>query len=212
MIRTSGLRGWAAAVLAGSAGTAATPAAKADQTGAQSEANAVTGQGVGRGRTFMRRPTKLTVCLAVSALVVSGVIVVATALPGSATPAIGATTTPLARGTIGSTAGILFHGGTDVVVVKNTFDPGGSSGWHSHPGGASVVVQQGQFTLYRAVGATCDAHIYTAGQAFYERPTDVQDGVNTGTTEGVVYVTFPSVPASGSARDDQPDPGVCPGV
>ena len=95
---------------------------------------------------------------------------------------------------------------------EHPFDPGGSSGWHSHPGGAIVVVQQGQFTLYKAVGATCDAHVYTAGQAFFERPTDVQDGVNTGTTEGVVYVTFPSVPASGSARDDQPDPGVCPGV
>jgi quercetin dioxygenase-like cupin family protein len=212
MIRTRGLRGLVVAVFAGRAGMAATAAKQADPTGVQSERGAVTGQGVGRGRTFMRRPTKLAVGLAASALVVSGAIAVATALPGSATPAIGATTIPLARGTIGSSIAIPFRGGTDVVVVENTFDPGGSSGWHSHPGGAIVVVQQGQITLYKAVGATCDVHTYAAGQAFFERPTEEQNAVNKGTTKVVVYVTFPSVPASGPAREDQPDPGVCPGV
>jgi quercetin dioxygenase-like cupin family protein len=108
--------------------------------------------------------------------------------------------------------------GTDVVVAMNTFaaatatTPPGSSGWHSHPGGAIVVVTQGEITLYRSVGGHCDATTYTAGQ-FVERPNDVQDGVNTGTIEAIVYVTFPGAPAGGSPRIDVPtDPGTCPGV
>jgi len=47
MIRTRGLRGIVVAVFAASAGLAATPAAQADPTGAQSDLTAVTGQGVG---------------------------------------------------------------------------------------------------------------------------------------------------------------------
>jgi len=165
-----------------------------------------------KGRTKMRKPTRRTVGLAVSVLVLSGVVGAITSLPGSATPANNLTSTVLARGTIGSSSAVLFRGDTDVVVAKNTFAAGGSSGWHSHPGGAIVVVQQGQLTLYKAVGDTCSVHTYTVGQSFLERPTDVQDGVNEGTSETIAFVTFPSVPAGGPARIDQPDPGVCPGV
>jgi quercetin dioxygenase-like cupin family protein len=100
----------------------------------------------------------------------------------------------------------------DVVVVTVTFSPGGSTGWHLHPGGAILVVKAGEITLYRSVGNHCDATTYTAGQAFIERPEDVHDAVNTGTTQAVVYVTFPSVPVGGAARIDVPDPGTCPGI
>jgi quercetin dioxygenase-like cupin family protein len=156
--------------------------------------------------------TKRAVILGVSAVALTAAITLTTMLPGSATPSSNVTTTTLGRGTIGSSIGVAFKGGTDVVVVQNTFTPGGSSGWHSHPGGAIVVVQQGELTLYKAVGNTCSVTTYTQGQSFFERPSDVQDGVNQGTTDAVAFVTFPGVPAGGSARVDQPDPGVCPGV
>ena len=87
----------------------------------------------------MRRPTKRAIVLAISAVSLSAAIAVAMVLPGLATPAINATSTVLARGTIRSSISVPFLGGTDVVVAVNTFDPGGSSGWHSHPGGAIVV-------------------------------------------------------------------------
>jgi hypothetical protein len=48
MIRTLGLRGLVIALLAASAGMAASSAAQADPRGAQSELTAVTGQGVGK--------------------------------------------------------------------------------------------------------------------------------------------------------------------
>ena len=36
--------------------------------------------------------------------------------------------------------------------------------------------------------------------------------LNAGAAPYVLYVTFPRVPAGGSARIDEPDPGTCPGL
>ena len=102
--------------------------------------------------------------------------------------------------------------GSDIVVSKITVVPGGSSGWHSHPGGAIVVVQQGEITIYESVGNHCDITTYTQGQSFIERPGEVVDAVNTGATNFILFVTFPGVPVGGSSRIDQPNPGTCPGV
>ncbi|TMK17509.1 MAG: cupin domain-containing protein [Actinobacteria bacterium] len=167
----------------------------------------------------MAAPTRRVVGLALLTLAIGLAIVAVTILPGAATPAVNLTSTTLARGTDQSNGTLTFQRGTDVVVVMNTFaaatatTPPGSSGWHSHPGGAIVVVAQGEITLYRSVGGHCDATTYTAGRSFLERPNDVQDGVNTGSIDTIVYVTFPGVPAGGSPRIDVPtDPGTCPGI
>ena len=102
--------------------------------------------------------------------------------------------------------------GMDIVVSKITVVPGGSSGWHSHPGGAIVVIQQGEVTVYTSVGNHCDITRYTHGQSFVERPGEVVDAVNTGSTNYIIVATFPGVPVGGSSRIDQPNPGTCPGV
>jgi len=102
--------------------------------------------------------------------------------------------------------------GEEIVVSRITVVPGGSSGWHSHPGGAIVVLQQGELTIYRSVGNHCDITTYTQGQSFIERPGDVVDAVNTGSINFILFVTFPGVPVGGSSRIDQPNPGTCPGV
>jgi len=102
--------------------------------------------------------------------------------------------------------------GTDIVVSQITVIPEGSSGWHSHPGGAIIVIHQGNLTVYKSVGSQCQIFTYWAGQAFIERPGEVDDVVNTGAIPYVLYVTFPRVPSGGSARIDVPDPGTCPGL
>ena len=167
----------------------------------------------------MGPPTRRGVGLALLTLAIGLAIVAVTILPGAATPAVNSTSTVLARGTGRSNGTLALQRGTDVVTVMNTFaaatttTSAGSSGWHSHPGGAIVVVAQGEITIYRSVGSQCDSTTYTAGQSFVERPADVQDGVNTGTIETIVYVTFPGVPVGGSPRIDVPtDPGTCPGI
>jgi quercetin dioxygenase-like cupin family protein len=126
-----------------------------------------------------------------------------------ATPPSGLTQVPLARGTNVSNGTIPLQRGTDVAMAQITVVPGGSSGWHSHPGGAIIVVKQGTLTVYRSLGSQCQISTYSAGQAFIERPGEVDQVVNTGTIPYVLLVTFPRVPQGESARIDEPDPGTC---
>ena len=130
----------------------------------------------------------------------------------TATAPVNTTSSLLARGTDLSPGTIPIDQGTDVVVVTFVFAPSGSTGWHLHPGGAIVIVKSGQITLYQSIGNHCDITTYVAGQAFIERPGDVHDAVNTGSTEAVAYVTFPSVPMGGAPRISVADPGTCPGI
>jgi len=130
-----------------------------------------------------------------------------------ATPPSQLTQVPLARATNVSHGTIPLHFGTDVAMAQITVDPGGSSGWHSHPGGAIIVVKQGSLTVYSPVGRKkCETTTYSAGQAFIERPGEVDDVLNAGTIPYVLFVTFPRVPQGANPRTDEPDPGTCPGI
>jgi quercetin dioxygenase-like cupin family protein len=142
----------------------------------------------------------------------ASMVTAVTVAPGGATPPSGLTNVPLARGTDMSDGTIPLQVGADVAMLQITVDPGGSSGWHSHPGGAIIVVKQGTLTVYRALGSQCQTSTYNAGQAFIERPGEVDQVVNTGTIPYVLFVTFPRVPQGDSARTDEPDPGTCPGL
>ena len=141
----------------------------------------------------------------------AGVVTAMTVAPSGATPPSGLTNIPLARGTNTTDGTIPLKAGSDVAVAQITVSPGGSSGWHSHPGGAIVVVREGSLTVYKAVGSTCEITTYTAGQAFIERPDVVNQVINTGTIPYVLFVTFPRVPQGGSARTDEPAPA-CAGL
>jgi quercetin dioxygenase-like cupin family protein len=97
-------------------------------------------------------------------------------------------------------------------MAQITVTPGGVSGWHSHPGGAIIIIQQGSLTVYASVRSTCETKTYTAGQSFVERPGEVDQVKNTGSIPYVLFVTFPRVPQGASPRTDEPDPGTCPGL
>jgi quercetin dioxygenase-like cupin family protein len=160
----------------------------------------------------MKRLWNRGIRLAVMTLGFAGLIVAVNAVPGAATPAIGLTPTTVARGTMISPGTLPITQGMDVVVVAITLDPFGTSGWHSHPGGAIAVVQTGELTLYKSVGNHCVITPYTAGHAFIEMPGDVVKAV-AGPAGATLGVTFPGVvPITGSTRIDQPNPGTCDGV
>ena len=135
-----------------------------------------------------------------------------TVVPGMATPPSGLSQVVLARGNDISEGTIPLQFGTDIVMVQLTVEPGGSSGWHSHPGGAIIVVKQGTLTVHKAIGSECVVETRSAGDAFIERPGEVDQVTNNGTIPYILLVTFPRVPEGGSPRIDQPDPGTCPGL
>ena len=159
--------------------------------------------------TDIRRTTKssrwaLAGLLGLAAVAVSGGAVYATP-PSQLTQVL------LTRGTNVSNGTIPLHVGTDVAMAQITVEPGGSSGWHSHPGGAIIVVKEGTLTVYESIGNQCEVNTYTAGQAFIERPGEVDQVVNNGASRYVLLVTFPDVPPGQLPRTDVPNPGTCPG-
>jgi quercetin dioxygenase-like cupin family protein len=129
-----------------------------------------------------------------------------------ATPPSGLVNIPVARGTNVSHGTIPLQAGTDIAMAQITVEPGGSSGWHSHPGGAIIVVKMGTLTVYRSLGGQCQTETFSAGQAFIERPGEVDQVVNAGSSAYVLWVTFPRVPQGESPRIDEPNPGTCPGL
>jgi quercetin dioxygenase-like cupin family protein len=141
-----------------------------------------------------------------------GLFVAVNAVPGAATPAVDQTFTVLARGTVMNQGRIPTEEGLQVVTLEIFTKPGGSSGWHSHPGGAIVVIEQGEVTLTVVHGDECTATRFTAGQTFIELPGEVGNAINTGSIMTHSYGMFPGVPVGGSPRIDQPEPASCSGT
>jgi quercetin dioxygenase-like cupin family protein len=160
----------------------------------------------------MNTLTRRVIRLVAITMGAAGLLLAVNAIPGAATPPSPGlfTSQLLGRGTYTSDGTLPIKQGMDIVVVKITVSPGGSSGWHSHPGGAIVVVQQGAVTVNKSLGSRCEITTYTKGQAFVERPGELDDAVNKGTTDYILFVTFPGVPVGGASRIDEPNPGTCP--
>jgi hypothetical protein len=112
-----------------------------------------------------------------------------------ATPGIGVLSAPVqARGTIAdelnvhSDAGIKLKtkGAVDVVTQSISIAPGGTTGWHGHPGPVFVTIKSGELTIYYA-GDGCRGTTYGPGQSFLDRG-DVN--VHTARNEGAVQLDF----------------------
>jgi quercetin dioxygenase-like cupin family protein len=100
----------------------------------------------------------------------------------------------------------------DTVIQQVVFDPGGHSGWHSHPGPAIVLVKSGTLTLYDGDDRACVGRSYSAGQAFVDPGQGhVHLAGNLSEKEKTeVWVTYLDVPPGASPRIDQPNPQNCP--
>jgi cupin domain len=156
---------------------------------------------------------RITVAFAISVL--AAVAVVGSAL---ATTAIGLTSTTLATGTL-DPVNVLVNNGdwkvklqtkgeTSVQVVQNVVAPGGTFGWHSHPGPSLIVVKSGTMTFYHADDPTCSPDVRHAGDALLDSGTDVHTGRNEGTVDAVVIVTR-LIPVGAAPRIDEPKPSNC---
>ena len=93
----------------------------------------------------------------------------------------------------------------EVVVQEVTIGPGGTTGWHSHPGPVVVVVKQGTLTYVRADGGVCSSTPYGAGTAFVDPGQGhAHTAFNYGTENMVLIATYFDVPVGGSPRIDVP--------
>jgi len=140
--------------------------------------------------------------------------------PALATPPSGVTTVAIADGTFDDIdvhiktgawkATIDTKGASDLHVLQNTVIPGGTLGWHSHPGPSLVIVVSGTATYYRAEDCTTP-HVFQAPSQFVDNGSDVHLLRNEGNVNLVVVVVR-LVPEGAAPRIDEPNPspGVCP--
>jgi quercetin dioxygenase-like cupin family protein len=136
-----------------------------------------------------------------------------------ATPASLVTTTSIGSGTLSPVnfvvktddwmLGLRTKGDSNVIVTESVILPGGSFGWHSHPGPSLVVVKSGTLSFYTGDDPTCTATTYQAGDVFIDPGNVVHIGRNEGSV-ALDVITTRLVPAGAAPRIDEPSPGNCP--
>ena len=156
-------------------------------------------------------------------LVLIGTAMVAAASGGvvRATPPSGTTSTLIGRATFDESFNIKRTGpdgwdvkvkatpNLDVVVQRIVFQPGGQSGWHSHPGPVFISVVEGTMTFYESDDPTCAPVVRHAGEGFL----DVGDHAHLArneTSEPATNVVTYLIPPGLPPRTDEPNPGNCP--
>lgn len=88
----------------------------------------------------------------------------------------------------------------DFAVQQVSVGPGGSTGWHTHPGPAFVLVKSGEFTLYEGDDASCRGTVYRAGQSFVDEGFgNVHIGRNEGSANLELYVVYLAPAPAGQA-------------
>jgi quercetin dioxygenase-like cupin family protein len=101
------------------------------------------------------------------------------------------------------------EGPSDLYIQSNTWQPGGSSGWHQHPGHSLITVTAGEVTQYHA---NCVPQVY--GPLTANGPTLVDTGHEEHVirNEGSIVATSYAVqivPTGAPRRIDQPAPDSC---
>ena len=98
------------------------------------------------------------------------------------------------------------RGDSDLYITQNTIQPGGQSGWHTHPGPSMVTVTLGTVTVYHD---DCSFETYTVGQTFNDLGCGDVHNVRNETGVQAKTVAVQIVPHGAVRREDKPDPG-CP--
>ena len=155
------------------------------------------------------------------------------AVNAGATPANGFTATTLAKGTLGSFE-VFNHfvpptvseeseegdkkiwlswqktkGESDLYVQQNVWAPGGSTGWHSHPGHSLIIVTAGTLTAYEGDDPTCTPHVYTAGMGFVDAGGSHVHIIRNEGNVAAQNIAVQLIPAGQQRRIDAKDPGHC---
>ncbi len=100
-------------------------------------------------------------------------------------------------------------GDSDVYVQNNVWQPGGDTGWHSHPGSSLIIVTAGTVTDYESDDPDCKPTVYTQGMGFVDAGGD---HVHLIRNEGNVIASTMAVqliPANAARRIDEPQPANC---
>lgn len=99
----------------------------------------------------------------------------------------------------------------DVATQIVTFQPGASSGWHTHPGPVFFTVRTGTLTVYEGNDPACAPLIFPAGTGAVEAATGGHSHIvrNETTSIAEAVVTYIVPVGANPLRTDLPNPGNC---
>lgn len=100
----------------------------------------------------------------------------------------------------------------DVATQIVTFQPGGSSGWHTHPGPVFFTVRTGTLTVYEGDDPACQPLIFPAGTGAVEAGSGQHSHMVRNETGSIAeaVVTYMAPVGANPLRTDLPNPGNCP--
>ena len=99
---------------------------------------------------------------------------------------------------------------SDVYVQSNVWTPGGSTGWHTHPGPSLIIVTAGTVTAYDGDDPACTPTVYSQGMGLVDAGGGhVHILRNEGSIEART-IAVQLIPAAAARRIDAPAPGNCP--
>jgi hypothetical protein len=104
---------------------------------------------------------------------------------------------------------ISAKGATDVHILENVIAPGGSFGWHSHPGPSLVTVKSGTLSVYHGSDCTTPEDFGPGspnGSTFVDQGHDLHMVRNNSTTDVADVYVVSFVPAGFARRIDEPNP------
>ena len=97
----------------------------------------------------------------------------------------------------------------DIAVQRITFEPGGYSGWHRHPGPVFIQVVAGEMTFYESNDPTCSPIVKKQGEGYLDAGVHAHIARNESGAPSENVVTY-FAPPGAQLRIDEPTPGNCP--
>lgn len=98
---------------------------------------------------------------------------------------------------------------SDVYVQNNVWLPGGSTGWHTHPGHSLIIVTAGTVTAYEGNDPDCKPSVYTQGMGFVDPGGDHVHLIRNEDAVPASTIAVQLIPAGAVRRIDAADPGNC---
>lgn len=100
-------------------------------------------------------------------------------------------------------------GPSDLYIQSNVWSPGGSTGWHTHPGHSLITVTAGTVTAYEADDPSCAPHVYTVGMGFVDPGGDHVHLLRNEDSVEARTMTVQLIPAGATRRIDAEGSAVC---
>lgn len=101
-------------------------------------------------------------------------------------------------------------GASDLYVQSNVWQPGGTTGWHTHPGHSLITVTAGTVTAYEGDDPSCTPHVYKQGMGFVDPGGDHVHVLRNEDSVEARTITVQLIPADATRRIDAQGSPACP--